>query len=293
MRLIDRPVFVIGCNRSGTTLLFRTLGQHPDTWSYYDESQHVYYEYYPVDAELGDRIVDSPGPEIATAIVRRLYAEAHNKEYFKDRRVLRFVPRKALQRQVNQLYKRAPVRLLEKTPANCFRIPFLAALFPDARFIFLIRRAEEVISSLMEGWKHWSDSESRPWVFSRWHYLVPPGWQAWTGRRLEEICAFQWIESVGHASRDLKALGADRFLLVKYGDILKRPQELYAKVLDFCELPSSSFFDAQMRRERSVLHTQGGSAPAPKKWETLHLHEIESVRHMFADLQRKLYPDDD
>lgn len=33
----------------------------------------------------------------------------------------------------------ARLRLLEKTPKNALRIPFLRALYPDARFLFLYR----------------------------------------------------------------------------------------------------------------------------------------------------------
>jgi hypothetical protein len=54
-RLIDRPIIVIGCNRSGTTLLFRNLSEHPLTWSLYEEGQHVFYRHFPIDPDRGDR----------------------------------------------------------------------------------------------------------------------------------------------------------------------------------------------------------------------------------------------
>ena len=30
--MIEKPIFIIGCNRSGTTLLFRNLSEHPELW---------------------------------------------------------------------------------------------------------------------------------------------------------------------------------------------------------------------------------------------------------------------
>lgn len=61
--LLDRPIFIIGCNRSGTTLLHRTLSTHPDLWCdrLYDECQHVYHEHYPAHRELGERVRE-PAP---------------------------------------------------------------------------------------------------------------------------------------------------------------------------------------------------------------------------------------
>ncbi len=97
---------------------------------------------------------------------------------------------------VNPLYKRPPIRLLEKTPANCFRIPLLADLFPDGLFVFLVRRPEDTISSLMEGWKlglarvlfeRDSSIQDKALLSARWHHLVPPNWSEWVDRRLQEI----------------------------------------------------------------------------------------------------------
>lgn len=153
MPLIHRPIFIIGCNRSGTTLLFRTLCAHPLLWIRYEESQHVFHRYFPIDAFLGEAVPEPPSPELGGALIQQLYREGHNKEYFKEGPILRLIPRKALQTFVNPLYKRPPIRLLEKTPANCFRIPLLAHLFPDGLFVFLVRRPEDTVSSLMEGWK--------------------------------------------------------------------------------------------------------------------------------------------
>ncbi len=45
------------------------------------------------------------------------------------------------------------IRMLEKTPKNALRIPFLAKVFPEARFIYLHRDPHQVLSSMMEGWE--------------------------------------------------------------------------------------------------------------------------------------------
>lgn len=298
--MIHRPVFVIGCNRSGTTLLFFTLSWHPELWSRYEESYHIYHRYFPINKDLGEAVPHAVRDSRREAVFRDLYASGHNKEFFKDRGLLRWIPRKALQTVVNPLYKRPPIRLLEKTPANCFRIPFLADLFPDARFLFLVRRPEDTISSLMEGWKRGlakaifrrdSDLVAEEYLSARWHYVVPPGWTDWLEKPLEQICAFQWISSVQRAWDDLNGLCADRFLLLRHEDALQNPRDVYRKVLEFCEIPSSGYFRDQFPKLQTVVDTHGGSAPAPEKWRRLHEREIESVRPMFEALKRTFYPE--
>lgn len=294
----DRPIFIIGCNRSGTTLLFRTLSAHPLLWTRYEENQHIFHRFFPIDAELGEAVPTPAAASTGDGLVRRLYVEAHNKEHFKDHPLGRAIPRKALQTPLNPLYKRAPIRFVDKTPANSLRIPLLADLFPDARFLLLVRRPEDTISSLMEGWSRGlarviferdSSIQDPKLLGARWHYLVPPGWTRWRNRPLEEVCAFQWVESVGRASTDLRRLCPERTLVLRHEDALERPAETYRAVFDFCGLPPSRYFDAQFPVLQSIPHTHGGSAPAPEKWRMRHEAEIESVRPMFDALERGFY----
>ena len=131
-----QPIIIIGCNRSGTTLLFRNLSSHPACWSLYIESQDIFYKHYPVDDARGDQVASTPSPGIISDITTYFYKKTKNYEYFKDTAILKHIPKKILQRPVCSLYKKRPLRLVEKTPANCFRVPLLVKLFPDAKFIF-------------------------------------------------------------------------------------------------------------------------------------------------------------
>ena len=82
--LIDRPILVMGCSRSGTSLMFHNLAEHPQTWSRYEESYHIYHRHFPIDPELGERVAQPPQPEVGEAIKTALYEEAHNRELFAD-----------------------------------------------------------------------------------------------------------------------------------------------------------------------------------------------------------------
>lgn len=88
----------------------------------------------------------------------------------------------------------ARLRLLEKTPKNALRIPFLRALYPDARFLFLYREPAGNISSILEGWESWRfiAYRSLPDGGEPWSFLLTPGWEEVRQRPLAEIAAHQW-----------------------------------------------------------------------------------------------------
>lgn len=284
------PVFVIGCNRSGTTLLFNNLSAHPDTWSLYIEGQDVFHRHYPVHPELGERVVVPADPETAGQIRDELFVRSHNKEVFKRNAVLQFVPRKLVQRPIGSMVKPKPIRLVEKTPANSLRIPLLFSLFPDARFIFLVRRGEDVVSSLMEGWKNWSRPRTGPvWRYTRWHYLVPDGWQTMVNQRLHEICAFQWIRSNRQAWEDLQRLPGEQVLLLRHEDLMDHPAEEYRRILEFCRLEPARYFERIVARIRARVFTTGGSQPRPEKWRDMHEAEITEVRPILEPVNRLFY----
>jgi hypothetical protein len=279
----DRPVFIISCNRSGSTLLFRTLSAHPEAWSLYVEGKDIFHTHFPVDDELGDRVDTLPSSDRIRALCMDFYRRAHNKERFRDSALGGHIPLKLMQRPIGRLYKRAPLRLVEKTPSNCFRVPFLAQAFPDARFILLVRRGEPVVSSLMEGWKRWSGvRDGEAWTYGSWHYLVPPGWRDWIGRPLQEICAFQWAEANRTARRDLETYASDRTFVCRFEDMMRDPAEACDRIRDFCEFRPSAHFRSLTRRTQDRVFTTGGSLPRKAKWQDLHREEVFSVQHLLA-----------
>ena len=291
-KLLKKPIFVLGCNRSGTTLLFRNLGGHPDVWTHYEELPRVFYRWFPVDPELGDRVDRPPTPEEAQGITSDLYRQAHNKELHRDIPLVRHLSRKFFQRPVSRPFKSPPIRFVEKTPLNTLRVPLLASMFPDARFVFLIRRPEAVISSLMEGWKIWTGvDEDEDWRFTEWreHYVRPPGWQRWTDRPLQEICAFQWVRTNEIALADLDRHCPDRYRIVRHEDAIADPVAVYGELREFCDLPPSRSFLELVGQSDERIFTHGGSPPRPEKWRVLHEGEVESVRPMFQPLKDRLY----
>ena len=75
-----------------------------------------------------------------------------------------------LRNQLIPFARSRTIRLLENTPENCLRLPFLLEIFPDARAIYRLRDGRPNIHSLMEGSRQTHSSglrSARAYCYSR------------------------------------------------------------------------------------------------------------------------------
>jgi len=98
------------------------------------------------------------------------------------------------------------VRWGDKTPGYALHLRTLARLFPDARFVHLIRDGREVAASLAE--RTWGPSS------------------AVSG-------AFWWRQLVASARRAGTLLGPDRYLEIRLEDLICDPEGVLTRVCDF------------------------------------------------------------
>ena len=137
-RIMDDPVFIVAAPRSGSTLLFETLCQAKSIFSIGGESHGIFEniaKLNPANNSFNSNRLTELDADPATA--KELIASFAGK--LKNREGERFL--------TIPVDKHTPVMtFLEKTPKNALRIPFLNAVFPNARFIFLHRSPEANIS---------------------------------------------------------------------------------------------------------------------------------------------------
>ena len=53
---VEKPVFIIGSYRGGTSLLFRLLSESKELWSMYRESNHIWQSYHRDLKESSDTV---------------------------------------------------------------------------------------------------------------------------------------------------------------------------------------------------------------------------------------------
>ncbi len=105
----------------------------------------------------------------------------------------------------------------------------MAALFPDAKIIYLIRDGRANVHSLLEGWRQprlfpgydtpvpvTSPGQTR----GRWAFTLILGWRELVNRPLIEICAYQWALSNGAVLDYAATPGALPVLTMRYENLI-------------------------------------------------------------------------
>jgi hypothetical protein len=129
MTASQRHLFIGGLHRSGTSLLHRLLRAHPqisgfiDTGTPEDEGQHLQ-SVFPVGMAFG-----GPG---RFGFDPRAYMDENHPLATRENAA-------TLAAEWRRHWDMTKPVLVEKTPLNLVRMRFLQALFPDARFIVILR----------------------------------------------------------------------------------------------------------------------------------------------------------
>ena len=203
------PFFVVGCARSGTTLLRLMLDSHPRLAV--PPESHFIPRLAPSDLNRPfdvERILEHPQVrlwDVDGDDVRATAAELHATTYAQ---------------QVDALFttyarSEGKLRWADKTPGYVEHLPQLAALFPTARFVHLIRDGREVATSLAE----W------PW-----------------GPASPIAGAFWWRRKVRAGRRAGALLGPERYLELRLEDLVHDPEGELRRLCAFI----SEEFDAAM-----------------------------------------------
>lgn len=257
----DRPVFIISSPRSGSTLLFETLARAPGVYTIGSES-HVLIETIP---GLGL-------PEHGFASNRLDAMDATPGVVEELRR--RFLGR--LRDRDDKPPSSLPVRMLEKTPKNSLRVPFLARAFPEAKFVFLYRDPRQVLASMIEAWLSGRFQTYRGgvlpgWPAPYWSLLLTPGWRALAGRPLPEIVAAQWQATIEVLLRDMEGLPAGSWRAIRYDRFVDRPAETAEMLCRALGLAWDQQLGAELPLARHTL-----TPPSADKWRR-HEAVIEAL----------------
>ena len=250
-RRFDRPLFLVSPPRSGSTLLFETLAQSPAAWTVGGES-HGLIEGIP---GLAPRQHNWGSNRLLAADATPGVVERLTDVFFlslRDRDGTRPVA------------GAEGLRLVEKTPKNALRVPFLAAAFPDALFVYLYRNPRETIASIHEAWRSGrfvTYPELPDWPGPPWSLLLVPGWRELAGRPLPEIAARQWATTTDLLLGDLEALPPERWCIANYGRLVSEPQAEVERICTFLELPWDRELAAPLPPSRHTL-----TPPERGKW---------------------------
>jgi hypothetical protein len=218
------PFFIVGCVRSGTTMLRNVLRLHPNLAS--PEETHFYRWSEPFGTDTSIKQLSRN-----TILARHRAIDGVSEEEF-----ARILAKSCTRHQLYQLYmalylrrnKPDATRWFDKTPQNVYGGAMLAADFPRSRFVHIVRNPLDVVLSLRAG----------------------------TVMKVSSIVGASnyWLESVTNL-HTLKRAFPKRVLELRYEQFTTDPEAHAERVLDFVGEPRvPGFMDAFVSRPKSYDH---------------------------------------
>jgi hypothetical protein len=129
------------------------------------------------------------------------------------------------------------------------RAGFLGEVFPDARFIHVIRDGRAVANSMLQ--MPWWEGYQGPEKWS-WGQLSAADQREWdeSGRSFVTLAGIQWRVLIEAFDRAREGAVADRWLQVRYEDLLADPRSETERILAFLGLAWTPTFDGAFSEAR-------------------------------------------
>ena len=231
---ISRPIFILGTGRSGTTILGKVLSMHPDV-GFLNEPKLMWHIAYPDEDMIGTYTRGSAHYRLTADQVTEDVCRAIHRMYGL------------------YLLTTGARRVLDRYPELIFRVPFVLAIFPDAKFLFLVRNGNDCARSVEWWCKQWSrvtkNGDIHDWwgVNNRkWDLLVKevvdhdPDFAAISAKlsrlsRHVDRAAVEWTVTM-REGLDLLKRFPQQVHLVRYEELTNRPHETLSNIAEFCEL---------------------------------------------------------
>jgi len=330
---IHKPVFIIGSFRGGTSLLFRLLSESDELWSLYRESNHMWQPWHRDPRETADTVIlkaEDVKEGDREHFDRHYHFSAYNNHILGELSRIRFLRNRLrpifnLINVFNYLYKWFKLwifkrqsdakprayRIIDKTPPNCFRVEYLAKLYPDAKFIYITRDGLDNTSSLMNAWRSKQKFQFRYRKYleeylkplegvqgSRsakyfniqgyqsdvWKFAMPPGWEAYRDKTLAEVCAFQWLKTHEYALNSLSKLPSERVIRFKFEDLMAEPHHSIEKLCSFLDIE----FTWNMQKIVNEMPLVNTFTPANKRKSRKNQADLETIRDYIEPMQQQL-----
>ncbi|RUX08986.1 sulfotransferase [Mesorhizobium sp. M8A.F.Ca.ET.059.01.1.1] len=231
------PIFLIGNYRSGTTIAQKLIGLHPDIVTWYEPKTLWLYA---DPARRHDEFGETDATERVARYIRGRFLEYQSRHGGRQ--------------------------IMENTPANVLRVPFVHEIFPEAIFLYITRNPFSYISSMELKWQRAKSFKGlirllKMTPVTQIHYyakdiikqvvtkrvlgrkytsIYGPRYNG-IERDLKEnekltVIARQWARGNRKAREDLAKLGDGRVLSFRYEDLIQDPELVLRRIFEHCGL---------------------------------------------------------
>ncbi len=155
--------------------------------------------------------------------------------------------------------------VVEKTCANCLRVPFVDRILPEAKYVYIYRDGIDATGSAK---LRWTAKLDIPYIMEKVRFVPATDlpyygfrylWSrvyrlfskekrlAFWGPKLDgmdeilekhtlnEVCALQWQRCVDKADHDLSQIDPERVIRVRYEDFVSNPAPELQRILEFLD----------------------------------------------------------
>ena len=283
MMEIDRPIFIVGSGRSGTTIFFRTLAKHKELGYFNNYDLHFLRLFKLGVMPFLERnrftryIIEKVRPIKPAAESERVM------EYCKISEKGIPLSESDAEDDMGQCLKKMIIKCLKYHKANRFlgkntndgmRIEFLNKIFPDSIFLHMLRDGRANVNSYLKvpffheiGFWWWNNKTLKDWINE--------------GRTPEELGALHWKNNVREIIRQSRCLPKGRYLEIKYEEFTDNPKNCLKKVFEFCGLKWNKNFESFV--ETAQIKNMNF------KWKkNLSLNERKVIESILHSLLKKL-----
>lgn len=234
---VSRPVFILGTGRSGTTLLGMLLSMHKSV-GFLNEPKALWNSIYRYEDLIGSYTLDKAHYRLnENMLTDKIKKNAH---------------------RIYSYYMLASgsKRIVDKYPELIFRTEFVKGIFPDAKFLFLVRNGWDTCASI-DNWskengknnenqvEDWWGLNNRKWN-SLLHELVfgNSDFNYNEVKKLDDhmnMAALEWTLTMQEGINLIQEENTD-IHMVKFEDLTNNREDCLQKILDFCELENDPKF---------------------------------------------------
>lgn len=230
---VNRPIFITGLGRSGTTILGILLSLHRNV-GYLNEPKALWH--------VIDPRQDINGNYSSTGAQFRLGADdVHPDMMLRAHRLFG-----------RYLASTGAYRVVDKYPELIFRVPYVRKIFPDAKFVFITRNGQDAVPSVVK----WSErlgvksgSHTDDWWGRddmKWHYLrqqlilADPAYETVWPMATADLdhanrAALEWIVTMREGLAQERRF-PESVIRISYEALLDDPAGELAKLQHLCDL---------------------------------------------------------
>lgn len=250
----EKPIFIIGTGGCGSTIFHDIFVHHPQVaWL------SGFCDRYPKKPELNRWLMKAIDiPILGDYIMKKvkpsecyIFWEHYCKGFshpFRDlvEEDVTYNSKSNIQKTMKKMLTQKRNRLLIKI-TGWPRIKFLKEIFPDAKFIHVIRDGRAMSNSMInvEFWRGWEGPQNWRWGMLNEEYQNE--WEKYD-ESFVILAAIEWKILIDAVEKAKRGIQQSQFFEIKYEKLMSEPIKVFKEVIDFCELDWTTCFESKIEK---------------------------------------------